>query len=155
MVDNAGKINVIEFNARFGDPETQVVLPLLDTDLADIMIAVTDAHLHEIKVAWRRESAVSVVMAAGGYPGPYGKGDVVEGMEQVAELSDVVVFQAGTSFDADGKIVTSGGRVLSVTGVGTDFNQARARAYASVRAIRFEGGYYRSDIGYQALESAG
>jgi len=151
MVDDSGRINVIEFNARFGDPETQVVLPLLDTDLADIMVAVTDAHLRDLHIAWRQDSAVSVVMASAGYPGPYRKGDVIEGIDQVGELSDVVVFQAGTAYDAEKHVVTSGGRVLSVTGVGADFNQARARAYAAVRAIHFDGGFYRSDIGHQAM----
>jgi len=152
MVDVSGNIHVIEFNARFGDPETQVVLPLLETDLADILVAVTDAHLHEISITWRPEAAVSVVMAAAGYPGAYRKGDIIDGLEQVSQLSDVVVFQAGTAYDADERIVTSGGRVLAVTGVGADFAQARARAYASVRAISFEGAFYRSDIGYQAQE---
>jgi phosphoribosylamine--glycine ligase len=155
MVGDDGRINVIEFNARFGDPETQVVLPLLETDLVEIMIAVTDAHLHELAVNWDTASAVSVVMASAGYPGTYRKGDLIEGLDQVNELSDVVVFQAGTACDEDGRVVTAGGRVLAVTGVGSDFNQARARAYAGVRAIRFEGGFYRSDIGYQAAAEEG
>lgn len=149
MVDDAGKIKVIEFNCRFGDPEAQVVLPLLETDLADILVAVTDAHLHTLSISWREETAVSVVMAAKGYPGPYRAGDAIEGLQQVTELSDVIVFQAGTAFGEDGAVVTRGGRVLAVTGVGADFNQARGRAYAAVRAIQFEGGFYRSDIGHQ------
>lgn len=151
MVMPDGEIKVIEFNARLGDPEAEVVLPLLETDLVDLLLAVTDSHLDEIEVTWREGVAVCVVMASGGYPGAYEKGYPIEGIEQVTHLSDVVLFQAGTAFDGEGRIVTAGGRVLTVTGIGGDFAQARARAYAAVRALQFENSHYRTDIGYQAL----
>jgi phosphoribosylamine--glycine ligase len=150
MVQEDGNFQVLEFNARFGDPETQVVLPLLETDLADILIGVTEARLHEVEVVWRQGVSVGVVMASAGYPGPYDNGYVIEGLGQVAHLSDVVLFHAGTDRRDDGEIVTKGGRVLTVTGVGSDFPQARARAYAAVRALSFDGAQYRTDIGYQA-----
>jgi phosphoribosylamine--glycine ligase len=154
MIGSDGGIKVLEFNCRFGDPETEVVLPLLETDLLDICLAVADANLREIEVRWRADAAVTVVMASKGYPGPYEKGKPIEGLEPVRELADVVVFHSGSCVNDEGKVVTNGGRVLSVTGVGADFNQARARAYAAVRAIEFEGAFYRTDIGYQALETA-
>jgi phosphoribosylamine--glycine ligase len=150
MVHDDGSFSVLEFNARFGDPETQVVLPMLETDLADIFIGVTEARLHEVDVVWRRGVSVAVVMASAGYPGSYDNGYVIEGLGQVSHLSDVVLFHAGTARRDDGEIVTQGGRVLTVTGIGTDFPQARARAYAAVRALSFDGAQYRTDIGYQA-----
>lgn len=151
MIDDDGGMKVLEFNCRFGDPETEVILPLLETDLVDILVGVTDAHLRDVDIQWRPDAAVTVVMASRGYPGPYDRAKAIEGLQQVVALSDVVVFHAGTS-RADEATVTSGGRVLSVTGVGGDFAQARARAYAAVRAIHFDGAHYRSDIGYQAME---
>ncbi|HEX5322807.1 MAG TPA: phosphoribosylamine--glycine ligase [Capsulimonadaceae bacterium] len=151
MVMPEGDIKVIEFNARFGDPEAEVVLPLLETDLADLLIGVTDAHLDEVQVTWREGVAVCVVMASGGYPGAYEKGYPVEGIEHVTHLSDVVLFQAGTAFNDQGQVVTNGGRVLTVTGIGTDFAQARGRTYAAAGALHFENAHYRTDIGYQAL----
>jgi phosphoribosylamine--glycine ligase len=151
MIEPDGNIKVLEFNARFGDPETEVVLPLLDTDLADILIGVTDAHLDEVAVRWKQSVAVSVVMASSGYPGPFHSGVIIEGLEQVKHLSDVMVFHAGTAFNRDGDVVTNGGRVLAITGTGDDFSQARARAYAGIRATQFEGSHYRTDIGYQVL----
>jgi phosphoribosylamine--glycine ligase len=154
MIDPDGGIKVLEFNCRFGDPETEVVLPLLETDLLDIAIAVADATLDEIEIKWRSDAAVTVVIASGGYPGAYEKGKPIEGLDQVKELSDVVIFHSGTTTAEDGRIVTSGGRVLSVTGVGADFSQARARAYAAVRAIQFDGAFYRTDIGYQAISES-
>ena len=147
MVTPDGQIKTVEFNCRFGDPETQVVLPLLETDLVDILLGVTDAHLDEVTVKWKPQSAVCVVLASGGYPGPYPKGLPIEGLEQVAHLSDVAVFHAGTALNEAGQTVTDGGRVLGVTGLGDDFAQARARAYAAVKNIHFEGMHYRSDIG--------
>ncbi|HEY3332842.1 MAG TPA: phosphoribosylamine--glycine ligase [Capsulimonadaceae bacterium] len=151
MIAPDGTMKVLEFNCRFGDPETEVVLPLLETDLVDILVGVTDAHLRDVDVRWREDAAVTVVMASRGYPGPYDKAKLIDGLDQVTQLSDVVVFHAGTKNDDEGRVVTSGGRVLSVTGVGADFGQARARAYAAVRAIDFDGAQYRNDIGYQAM----
>jgi phosphoribosylamine--glycine ligase len=150
MVQDDGNFQVLEFNARFGDPETQVVLPMLETDLADILIGVTEARLHEVDVIWRSGVSVAVVMASAGYPGSYDNGYVIEGLIPVGHLSDVVLFHAGTRVRDDGEVVTNGGRVLTVTGVGGDFPQARARAYAAVRALSFDGAQYRTDIGYQA-----
>lgn len=147
MVTPEGKLNTVEFNCRFGDPETQVVLPLLETDLLDILLAVTDAHLDEIDVKWKTQNAVCVVVASGGYPGAYAKGRPIEGLEQVSLLSDVAVFHAGTKQGADGEVLTDGGRVLGITGLGADFAQARARAYAAIKSLFFEGMQYRTDIG--------
>lgn len=147
MITPSGELKTLEFNCRFGDPETQVVLPLLETDLVDILLGVTDATLDEVEVRWKAESAVCVVLAAGGYPGPYATGDSIEGLNQVSHLSDVTVFHAGTRLDEDGQTVTAGGRVLGVTGLGDDFAQARARAYAAVKSIHFAGMHYRTDIG--------
>ncbi len=147
MVTPEGKLNTVEFNCRFGDPETQVVLPLLETDLLDILLAVTDAHLDEIDVKWKAQNAVCVVVASDGYPGAYPKGLPIEGLEQVSLLSEVAVFHAGTKQGEDGEVLTDGGRVLGITGLGADFAQARARAYAAIKNIHFEGMQYRTDIG--------
>jgi phosphoribosylamine--glycine ligase len=152
MIEPDGAMKVIEFNARFGDPETEVVLPLLETDLATVLLAATNAELHTIELTWRDQVAVTVVMASGGYPGAYKTGVAIEGLDQVGHLSDVHIFHAGTAKSEDGKVLTAGGRVLAVTGVGDDFEQARARAYAAVRAVEFQGGHYRTDIGSKAIE---
>jgi len=145
-----GSLKTLEFNCRFGDPETQVVLPLLETDLVDILLGVTDAHLDEVEVRWKPQSAVCVVLASGGYPGAYAVGLPIEGLEQVSHLSDVVAFHAGTRFDDEGRVVTAGGRVLGVSALGDDFAQARARAYAAVKNISFDHMHFRTDIGSRA-----
>ncbi len=142
-----GSLKTLEFNCRFGDPETQVVLPLLETDLVDILLGVTDARLDEVEVRWKPQSAVCVVLASGGYPGAYATGLPIEGLEQVSHLSDVVAFHAGTRFDDEGRVVTAGGRVLGVSALGDDFAQARARAYAAVKNISFDHMHIRTDIG--------
>jgi phosphoribosylamine--glycine ligase len=134
---------VLEFNARFGDPETQVILPQLKTDLVDIIISVIDGSLDKMKIEWQKSACVTVVMASGGYPGDYKKGLPIEGVENVA--ADVTVFHAGTRIN-DGRLVTAGGRVLSVTGCGEDFDQARDRVYKNIGQISFEGAQYRRDI---------
>ena len=136
---------VIEFNNRFGDPETQSVLSRLDTDLLDIFTAVTENKLADVEIKWKDERAVCVVMASGGYPGDYEKGKVITGLNDVDE--DVVVFHAGTKFDENGAIATSGGRVLGVTATGATHEEAKAKAYANVKKISFEGAQYRNDIG--------
>ncbi len=151
MIEPDGEMKVLEFNARFGDPETEAVLPLLETDLVDILMAATNASLQTVDVKWRTDAAVSVVMASGGYPGPYQTGQVIDGLAQVADLSDVTIFHAGTGKNEDGHAVTAGGRVLAITGVGDDFEQAKNRAYAAVRAIHFQGAHYRTDIGDKAI----
>jgi phosphoribosylamine--glycine ligase len=150
MIGRDGSLKTLEFNCRFGDPETQVLMPLLETDLVDILLGVTDAHLDEVEVRWKPQSGVCVVLASGGYPHAYPTGLPIEGLEQVAHLSDVVAFHAGTKFDAEGHVVTCGGRVLGVTAWGDDFTQARARAYAAVKNISFDHMHYRTDIGHRA-----
>ncbi|SEC53290.1 phosphoribosylamine--glycine ligase [Paenibacillus sp. GP183] len=137
----------IEFNARFGDPETQVILPLLKTDLLDIFLAVLNGTLAEQPIEWREEAAVCVIVASGGYPGSYAKGLPIAGLDQV---KDSLVFHAGTALN-DGQIVTNGGRVLGITGLGKDIVEARNKAYADAERISFEGKHYRKDIAMKAL----
>ena len=144
-------VKVVEFNCRFGDPETQVVLPLLDGDLAEIMLACATGTLDKVEVAWHDKAAVCVVMASGGYPESYEKGKEITGLAAAEEDKDVVVFHAGTK-EADGKIVTSGGRVLGVTAVDANIKAARDRAYAAVEKIAFEKNFYRKDIAWRALK---
>ena len=144
-------VKVVEFNCRFGDPETQVVLPLLDGDLAEIMLACATGTLNKAEVAWYNKAAVCVVMASGGYPESYEKGKEIAGLAAAEEDKDVVVFHAGTK-DAEGKIVTSGGRVLGVTAVDSSIKAARDRAYAAVEKIAFEKNFYRKDIAWRALK---
>ena len=134
---------LLEYNARFGDPEAQVVLPRMKNDLLDVMDAVIEGRLHEVTLEWDERSAVCVVMASGGYPGSYQKGLPIGGLEQV---TDAVVFHAGTA-KKDGRYVTAGGRVLGVTALGKDIAQAREKAYGEVKKIRFDGAQYRTDIG--------
>ena len=144
-------VKVVEFNCRFGDPETQVVLPLLDGDLAEIMLACATGTLDKAEVAWHDKAAVCVVMASGGYPESYEKGKEITGLAAAEEDKDVVVFHAGTK-EAEGKIVTSGGRVLGVTAVDSSIKAARDRAYAAVEKIAFEKNFYRKDIAWRALK---
>lgn len=139
---------VVEFNARFGDPETQVILPLLETDLLEIVVATIKGELDAVDVKWKKGSAVCVVMAAPGYPGDYPKGQMIEGLDRTGE--NVTVFHAGTKAAEEG-IVTSGGRVLGVTATGEDLEKARAAAYETVQAISFEGAQYRTDIAAKAM----
>ena len=136
---------VIEYNARFGDPETQAVLERLDSDLYEIMNAVIDGRLDEMDIRWKDNAACCVVMASGGYPKAYEKGKEITGLDQVPE--DVVVFHAGTAIGEDGKIVTSGGRVLGVTATADTLDEAIVRAYAAVEKICFDKAHYRRDIG--------
>ena len=150
MIGKDGSLKTLEFNCRFGDPETQVILPLLETDLVDILLGVTDAHLDEVEVRWKPQSAVCVVLASGGYPGAYATDLPIEGLEQVSHLSDVVAFHAGTKLGENGEVLTNGGRVLGVSAIGDDFTQARARAYAAVKSISFDHMHFRSDIGHRA-----
>jgi len=149
MIDDDGP-KVLEFNARFGDPESQALLPRLENDLVEIMNAVIDGRLSEIELKWTSESAVCVVMASGGYPGAYEKGKVITGLDSVTDPS-VVVFHAGTKLLNDGRIVTDGGRVLGVTGLGETISEAMERTYAAARKIHFDGVHYRTDIGAKAL----
>lgn len=140
---------VIEYNCRFGDPETQVVLPLLKTDLLTVMQAVHDETLSELPVEFSDEAAACVIVASGGYPKAYEKGCVMD-FGKAEELPDVTVYHAGTALK-DGKLVTSGGRVLGVTATGKDLETALQKAYAAVEEIHFDGAFYRKDIGQRAL----
>jgi phosphoribosylamine--glycine ligase len=139
-----GEPVVIEFNARFGDPETQVVLPLLKTDLVDVLMAVVQGSLDQLKIEWTPGACVGVVLASGGYPGNYETGFPIRGIDNVDE--DMLVFHAGTRLENDGTICTDGGRVLTVAGMGKDVAEARERVYGNVPNIHFEGCYYRKDI---------
>ena len=141
---------VLEFNARFGDPETQVVLPRLETDLVDIMLAVAEGRPDDIDLRWSEQWAVCVVLASEGYPGSYEKGKVILGIEEAEELEGVTVFHAGTSTNYDDELVTSGGRVLNVVALGDSFDEARERAYEACDLINFEGKQLRTDIGKRA-----
>lgn len=143
---------VLEFNARFGDPETQVVLPRLEGDLVNIMLAVAEGRPEDIILSWSDKWAVSVVLASEGYPGSYEKGKVILGLEEAQDLDGVIVFHAGTALNPDGELITAGGRVLNVVALGDTFEEARNRAYEACELIKFEGVQYRSDIGRRALQ---
>ena len=152
LMINDNEAKVLEFNARFGDPETQPIMARLETDLIDIIEAILAGSLSKIDIKWKPDSAVCVVMASGGYPGNYEKGKVICGLENAAAVSNVSVFHAGTAFK-DGKIVTDGGRVLGVTGLGPVVAAAIDNAYKGVQEISFEGAHFRRDIGARALET--
>ena len=147
MVTPQGDTSVLEFNCRFGDPETQVILPLLETPLDQIIMACLEKRLDQLPpLMWSPKKALCVVAASQGYPGDYEKGKEITG---ITESSETLVFHAGTRLNEEGKLVTSGGRVLAVTGLGDDFDQAAKRAYSAIAQINFDGCYYRSDIGYR------
>lgn len=142
---------VLEFNARFGDPETQVVLPRMKADLVDVFLACDNGTLTQDMVSWDDDWAVSVVLTSAGYPGSYEKGKVITGIERAEEMEGVTVYHAGTAL-SDGKLVTVGGRVLDVTAVAPTFEEARAKAYAACELIDFEGKTFRTDIGLRAVK---
>lgn len=142
---------VLEFNVRFGDPEAQPVLSLLETDLVEIIEAILENRLDQVEIKWKPQASICVVLASGGYPAAYDKGKVIHGLDQVPD--DIMVFHAGTAAK-DGQIVTSGGRVLGVTATGPDIPAAIKKAYTAVGMIEFEGMHYRRDIGRKALERA-
>lgn len=137
---------VIEYNSRFGDPETQVVLPRLKTDLMDIFLAIHQKKLHEMDIQWEDNAAVCIVMASGGYPMKYAKGYEISGIEECEKLEGCKVYHAGTKME-DGKLVTSGGRVLGVTRVGKNLDEAIKNAYEAVKLVSFKDAHYRTDIG--------
>jgi phosphoribosylamine--glycine ligase len=145
---------VLEYNARFGDPETQVLLPRLRTDLIDVMLAVAEGRLQSQSVKWSDEAAVCVVIAAGGYPGEYEKGKVITGIAEAEALPGVTVYHAGTALREDGALVTNGGRVLGVTALAPTLAQARDRAYEAAAKISFDGMQMRTDIAVRALGGA-
>ena len=138
---------VLEYNARFGDPETQVVLPRMKNDLVEVIQACLDEKLDEVELEFEDRAAVCVVKASGGYPGSYQKGFPIHGLERFDGKTDVFCFHAGTVFSGDGRVVTSGGRVLGITALGSDLAAARKRAYEAVDWADFENSFYRHDIG--------
>jgi phosphoribosylamine--glycine ligase len=142
---------VLEYNARFGDPETQAILPRMKSDLVEVMEAVVDGRLDQVTIDWQDKAAVCVVMASGGYPDAYKKGLPITGLEEASKLKEVIVFHGGTKIEND-KIVTAGGRVLGVTALGSDIPKAIENAYKAVELIKFEGAHYRRDIGRKALK---
>ena len=154
MMTNQGP-RVLEFNCRFGDPETQPLLMRLKTDVLDLLEAVADERLHEFegKIEWDPRPAVCVVLCSGGYPGKYENGKPITGLEDVERLTDVKVFHAGTRIDERNRVVTDGGRVLGVTALGNDLAAAKARAYEAVKFISFAGIHYRTDIADKALKA--
>ncbi|CAD0229252.1 MULTISPECIES: phosphoribosylamine--glycine ligase [Planktothrix] len=145
MISPEGEIQVLEFNCRFGDPETQTVLALLETPLEEVLLACCEQRLEQVSLMWKSGVSVCVVLASGGYPGSYQKGKVITGIED-AEASGAIIFHAGTQLQ-DGQILTDGGRVLGVTAVGSTFQEAITQTYKAVNYINFEGLYYRRDIG--------
>lgn len=150
MITPDGRPKTIEFNARFGDPEAQVVLPRLKTDLLDVFLAAVNGTLADLELEWGNEAAVCVILASGGYPASYPKGIAITGLDN--EQDGTIVFHAGTSRDADGTWRTNGGRVLGVVGLGADIAAARAKAYVRAEAIAFDGKFNRTDIALKALQ---
>jgi phosphoribosylamine--glycine ligase len=143
---------VLEYNTRFGDPETQVLLPRLETDLAEVLYATATGQLDELgPLSWSRDVAVSVVMASGGYPGDYEVGKVITGIDAAEQIEGIVVYHAGTNLDEGGRLLTAGGRVLNVTAFGEGYEDAIKKAYDAVGRIIFDGAYYRRDIAHRAL----
>ncbi|OGS22701.1 MAG: phosphoribosylamine--glycine ligase [Elusimicrobia bacterium RIFOXYA2_FULL_39_19] len=151
MIDCSGNIKVLEFNVRFGDPETQCVLPLLETDIMDIIEAVIDGKLSKLKIKWKKDSCICVVLASKGYPGKYETGKRVSGLEYMNAYLSNAVFHAGTTMNESGSVVTSGGRVLGITGWDKTLNTAIKKTYEAMKEITFEGMQYRRDIGVKGL----
>jgi phosphoribosylamine--glycine ligase len=151
LMITAGGPRVLEFNVRFGDPETQPILMRLKSDLLEVCLAVCEGRLDEVTLEWDERPAVCVVMASGGYPGDYEKDKKITGLDEADRLEDVVVFHAGTA-SKNGNIVTDGGRVLGVTALGQTISKAKSRAYEAVGKIKFEGAYFRRDIADKAIK---
>jgi phosphoribosylamine--glycine ligase len=150
MITPDGTPKVLEYNCRFGDPETQPIMMRLKSSLPKLCLAAVDKRLNEIDAEWDDRAALGVVMAAGGYPGSYPKGDVIHGIEQ-ANSATTKVFHAGTDTNDAGELVTAGGRVLCVTALGENVTDAQARAYEAVKQIQWDQAYYRTDIGHRAI----
>jgi phosphoribosylamine---glycine ligase len=153
MIDSDGTPNVLEYNCRFGDPETQPIILRLQSDFADMCLAAVEQRLDQIQVKWDDRAALGVVMAAGGYPIEYQKGDVIAGLTE-AEGEGAKIFHAGTALKDD-QVVTSGGRVLCATALGNTVSEAQTKAYDLARTIHWNGVYYRKDIGYRAVDREG
>ena len=147
-------LKVLEYNCRFGDPETQVLLPLMKSDLLEIMRATVDGSLKNQRLEWEKGCCITLVLASKGYPGKYQTGIEISGIEEASKMDDVFVFQAGTKL-SDGKVLTNGGRVLNVSAVGTGYKQAREKAYQAAAKIDFKGKYNRTDIGLKAVKFSG
>ncbi|CAI9781748.1 unnamed protein product [Fraxinus pennsylvanica] len=148
----SGLPKLIEYNVRFGDPECQVLMVRLESDLAQVLLAACKGELRGVSVEWSTDSAMVVVMASKGYPGSYEKGTVIQNLEEAEQVApSVKVFHAGTALDSDGNFIATGGRVLGVTAKGKDLEEARDRAYQAVEQIKWPGGFYRRDIGWRAL----
>lgn len=151
----SGGPKVLEYNTRFGDPETQVLLPRLETDLAEVLLATANGQLDTLGgLDWSDDVVVSVVMASGGYPGDYETGKPISGIADAEAIPGVVVYHAGTSRADDGPLLTAGGRVLNVTAFGRDYKDAIEKAYDAVGRIKFDGAYFRHDIAYRALAAS-
>ena len=150
MIDAAGTPKVIEYNCRFGDPETQPIMLRLQSDLVELCIAACNGELAGKTTQWDSRAAVGVVMAAGGYPAAYNKGDVISGI--AAGDQNQKVFQAGTKLDEKGQVLTNGGRVLCATALGNTVTEAQKLAYQQVRQISWDKAYFRHDIAYRAIE---
>ncbi len=150
MITRGGP-KLIEYNARFGDPETQVLMPRLKSDLVPALLASRDGMLKSFDLRWHETPALTVVMAANGYPGNYARGTVIEGLDDAAAVEGVQVFHAGTKAEG-GHIVANGGRVLNISAIGKTVREAQARAYAAIARIRWPEGFYRRDIGWRAVE---
>ena len=146
-----GKPYVLEFNVRFGDPEAQPILARLDSDLFELLKATAEGKLKDVQVSWKSDTSICVVLASEGYPGPYTKGKVIEGLDAFKNDDNVVVFHAGTDLN-NGEVVTSGGRVLGVTALGNSIKAAQDNVYEAVKKIRFEGMQYRKDIADKAIK---
>ncbi|OQA57580.1 MAG: Phosphoribosylamine--glycine ligase [Candidatus Omnitrophica bacterium ADurb.Bin277] len=143
---------VLEYNCRFGDPETEVILPRLKSDLLPVLAEIAEGKLKRSSLEWHEKSCMTVVMASGGYPGAYQKGFPIRGIEAAEAIPDVFIFHAGTVFNSEKQITTSGGRVLAVTALGENLRAACERAYQAANLINFEGGFFRRDIGRKAIE---
>ncbi|MDR9498139.1 MAG: phosphoribosylamine--glycine ligase [Hydrogenovibrio sp.] len=150
MITEDGTPKVLEYNCRFGDPETQPIMMRLQSSLPKLCLAAVEQRLHQVDAQWDDRAALGVVMAAGGYPENYHKGDVIQGIDR-ANSSNTKVFHAGTATNDNGDLVTAGGRVLCVTALGENVTDAQARAYQAVKQIQWDNAYYRTDIGHRAL----
>jgi phosphoribosylamine--glycine ligase len=148
-MNDGGNPYVIEYNVRMGDPETEAVMTRIEGDFADLLFACADGRLNEVHYAKSNKTAVTVMMVSGGYPEAYEKGKVMTGLDA---LKEVVAFHAGTSFNAENEVVTSGGRVIAVTAHGGSIEEARTKAYREVEKIHFEGANYRHDIGLDLMK---
>jgi phosphoribosylamine--glycine ligase len=149
MIDKDGTPKVIEYNCRFGDPETQPIMMRMESDLVDLCLAAIDEKLDQVESKWDPRASIGIVLAAGGYPASYNKGDVISGLPQV-EIEGEKVFHAGTD-NKDGDIVTNGGRVLCATALGNSVSEAQQRAYELAKQISWDGMFHRNDIGYRAI----